>query len=73
MVGRREFALDGFRSLLPGGNARGPLSDLARLYLGMELDADVQIVLDLLGVTIFARWFVRRNFAELPISNRGLS
>lgn len=37
---------EGFRSLLPGGAARGPLSDLARLYLGLELDADVQVVLD---------------------------
>lgn len=35
-----------FRSLLPGGDARGPLRDLTRLYLGMELDADVQVVLD---------------------------
>ena len=35
-----------FRSLLPRGDARGPLRDLVRLYLGLEIDADVQIVLE---------------------------
>lgn len=34
-----------FRSLLPGGHARGPLCEMIRLYLGLEFDAEVQIVL----------------------------
>lgn len=36
----------GFYSLLPGGEARKPFSDLVRLYLGPELDAEVRVVLD---------------------------
>jgi len=43
VIGPLEYSQ--FRSLLPGGSARGPLRDLARLYLGLEIDADVQIVL----------------------------
>jgi type VI secretion system protein ImpH len=43
IIGPLDYEM--FRGLLPGGDARGPLFDLARLYLGMELDADVQIVL----------------------------
>jgi type VI secretion system protein ImpH len=35
----------GFRSLLPGGDARGPLSEWVRLYLGPEFDAEVQVVI----------------------------
>ena len=37
--------MPGFFSLLPGGDARGPLSELVRLYLGLELDAEVRLVL----------------------------
>ena len=43
VVGPLEY--EAFRGLLPGGDARGPLLDLARLYLGLEMDADVQVVL----------------------------
>jgi type VI secretion system protein ImpH len=35
----------GFRSLLPGGDARGPLCELVRLYTGQEYDAEVQVLL----------------------------
>lgn len=34
-----------FRSLLPGGDARGAVSEWVRLYLGPEFDAEVQVVL----------------------------
>jgi type VI secretion system protein ImpH len=34
-----------FRSLLLGGNARGPLCEMIRLYLGLEYDAEVKVVL----------------------------
>ena len=34
-----------FRSLLPGGHARGPLCEMIRLYLGLEFDAEVRVVL----------------------------
>ncbi|MDB5306041.1 MAG: hypothetical protein JWO38_243 [Gemmataceae bacterium] len=37
--------VESFYSLLPGGGARKPLSDLVRLYLGPELDAEVRLVL----------------------------
>jgi type VI secretion system protein ImpH len=36
---------EGFRSLLPDGAARRPLSAMIRLYLGLELDVEVQVVL----------------------------
>jgi type VI secretion system protein ImpH len=58
VIGRRVWDVQGklriiigpvdaaaFRSLLPVGSARAPLSDFVRLYLGLELDADVQVVL----------------------------
>lgn len=58
VVGRRVWDVQGnvrvvvgpidaeaFYSLLPGGAARRPLSELVRLYLGMELDAEVRLVL----------------------------
>ncbi len=35
-----------FRSLLPGGHARGPLCEMIRLYLGLEFDAEVQLVIE---------------------------
>ena len=35
-----------FRSLLPGGHARGPLCEMTRLYLGLEYDAEVRVVLE---------------------------
>jgi type VI secretion system protein ImpH len=35
-----------FRSLLPGGHARGPLGEMVRLYLGLEFDAEVRVVLE---------------------------
>ena len=34
-----------FRGLLPGGDAREPLCEWVRLYLGLEFDAEVQVVL----------------------------
>lgn len=58
VIGRRVWDVQGklrviigpvnaasFRSLLPVGDARPPLSSLVRLYLGLELDAEVQVVL----------------------------
>ena len=58
VIGRRVWDVQGkvrivvgpidaeaFYSLLPGGDARKPLSELVRLYLGMELDAEVRLVL----------------------------
>jgi type VI secretion system protein ImpH len=58
VIGRRVWDVQGkvrvvvgpldaeaFYSLLPGGHARKPLSDLARLYLGLEFDAEVRLVL----------------------------
>jgi type VI secretion system protein ImpH len=36
---------DAFYSLLPGGAARKPLTDLVRLYLGLEFDAEIRVVL----------------------------
>ena len=58
VIGRRVWDVQGkvrvvvgpldaesFYSLLPGGDARQPLSDLVRLYLGLELDAEVRLVL----------------------------
>ena len=36
---------DEFRGLLPGGAARRALSELVRLYLGLEFDAEVQVLL----------------------------
>ncbi len=40
--------LDGraFRSLLPGGDARGPVCEMVRLYLGLEFDAEIQVVIE---------------------------
>lgn len=35
-----------FRSLLPGGHARNPLCEMIRLYLGLEYDAEVKVVLE---------------------------
>ena len=58
VIGRRVWDVQGkvrvvvgpvdgaaFRSLLPGGDAREPLSEWVRLYLGPEFDAEVQVVL----------------------------
>jgi type VI secretion system protein ImpH len=58
VIGRRVWDVQGkvravigpvdtaaFRSLLPVGGARHPLSALVRLYLGLELDVEVQVVL----------------------------
>jgi len=58
VIGRRVWDVQGkvrvvvgpldaesFYSLLPGGHAREPLSDLVRLYLGIEYDAEVKLVL----------------------------
>ncbi len=58
VIGRRVWDVQGkvrivvgsvdaeaFYSLLPGGHARKPLSQLVRLFLGMELDAEVRIVI----------------------------
>lgn len=58
VIGRRVWDVQGkvrlvvgpigaeaFYSLLPGGDARKPLTELARLYLGLELDAEVRLVL----------------------------
>jgi type VI secretion system protein ImpH len=58
VIGRRVWDVQGkvrvvigpvdgrsFRSLLPVGDARKPLGSLVRLYLGLELDAEVQVVL----------------------------
>ncbi len=58
VIGRRVWDVQGkvrvvvgpvdgaaFRSLLPGGDAREPLSEWVRLYLGPEYDAEVQVVL----------------------------
>ncbi len=58
VIGRRVWDVQGkvriiigpvdcasLRSLLPSGDARHPLSSLVRLYLGLELDAEIQVVL----------------------------
>lgn len=58
VIGRRVWDVQGavrvvvgpigaeaFYSLLPGGAARKPLSDLVRLYLGLEFDAEVRLLL----------------------------
>lgn len=58
VIGRRVWDVQGnvrvvvgpldqesFYALLPGGHARRPLSELARLYLGLELDAEIRLVL----------------------------
>ncbi len=59
VIGRRVWDVQGkvrvvvgpvggaaFRSLLPGGDARRALSELVRLYLGLEFDAEVQVLLE---------------------------
>lgn len=58
VIGRRVWDVQGnvriavgpldresFYSLLPGGDARRPLTELTRLYLGLELDAEIRLVL----------------------------
>jgi type VI secretion system protein ImpH len=58
VIGRRVWDVQGkvriiigpvdsraFKSLLPVGDARHPLSSMVRLYLGLELDAEIQVVL----------------------------
>jgi type VI secretion system protein ImpH len=58
VIGRRVWDVQGnvrvvvgpldqesFYALLPGGHARRTLSELARLYLGLELDAEIRLVL----------------------------
>jgi type VI secretion system protein ImpH len=59
VIGRRVWDVQGnvriavgpvdgaaFRGLLPAGVARGPLCEMIRLYLGLEYDAEVQVVLE---------------------------
>ena len=58
VIGRRVWDVQGmvrvivgpvdaaaFRSLLPDGMARTPMNELVRLYLGLEFDAEIQVVL----------------------------
>ncbi|MBN9121566.1 MAG: type VI secretion system baseplate subunit TssG [Planctomycetes bacterium] len=54
-----------FRSLLPGGNARGPLCEMVRLYLGLEFDAEVQVVLEPDAVPWTALDYDERNGPRL--------
>ena len=35
-----------FYALLPGGHARRPVEELVRLYLGLELDAEVRVLVE---------------------------
>jgi type VI secretion system protein ImpH len=54
-----------FRSLLPGGHARGPLCEMIRLYLGLEYDAEVQVVIQPDAVPVTELEYDERNGPRL--------
>lgn len=54
-----------FRSLLPGGHARKPLCEMVRLYLGLEYDAEVQVVIEPDAVPVLALDYDERNGPRL--------
>jgi type VI secretion system protein ImpH len=54
-----------FRSLLPGGHARGPVCEMIRLYLGLEYDAEVQVVLQPDAVPVTALDYDERDGPRL--------
>lgn len=54
-----------FRSLLLGGSARGPLCEMIRLYLGLEYDAEVKVVLQPDAVPWTALDYDERNGPRL--------
>ena len=55
----------GFRSLLPGGHARNPLCEMVRLYLGLEFDAEVQVVIQPDAVPVTALDYDEQNGPRL--------
>jgi type VI secretion system protein ImpH len=78
VIGRRVWDVQGsvrvvagplgagaFRSLLPGGDARGPLCELVRLYLGLEFDAEVQVLVEPDAVPVTALDYDERNGPRL--------
>ncbi len=57
-----------FRSLLPGGDARQPLCEMVRLYLGLEYDAEVKVVLQPEAVPWTALEYDERNGPRLGLN-----
>ena len=59
------LAAAAFRSLLPGGHARQPLCEMVRLYLGLEFDAEVRLVLKPNAVPVTALDYDERDGPRL--------
>lgn len=57
-----------FRALLPGGDARQPVCEMVRLYLGLEYDAEVKVVLEPDAVPWTALDYDERNGPRLGLN-----